>query len=382
MATSSKPIISRNKFAQGRRAFMARAAAAIGGLPLLSLGLGAGTANAQTPRAPARGQTFDFAIMGDMPYTRAQEPEYARVIADMNWRELAFVAHIGDMMADPRLYERDPKAARLPGDDESYRYALENFQTCRHPLVLTPGDNDWADYAEMKSVKLDPLERLEKLRSVFYPEGRSLGQRTMPVASQRSDATHGKYRENLRWSIGGVSFATFHIIGSNDNTGRGAAADAEYNARKAANLAWLKQVVAGAKADNSLGLVLITHANPGFENYWPASYLSRYFRTFAPIAAPKSAPPGPYDDFIKALSAEMETYAKPTALFHGDSHLHRIDKPLFSAKTQRPFENFTRIETFGWPDSHWIRTSVDPANPQLFTFTAQMVPGNRMHHQT
>lgn len=378
---TAKDSIRPSKFAQRRRAFMARVATAVGSLPFVSLSVGAGTAQAQTTRVPARGQTFDFGIMGDMPYTRAQEPEYARVIADMNGRDLAFVAHLGDMMADPRLYERDPKAARLPGDDESYRYALETFQTCRHPLVLTPGDNDWADYAEMKSVKLDPLERLEKLRSVFYPDGRSLGQRTMPVASQSSDATHGKYRENLQWSIGGVSFATFHIIGSNDNRGRGAAGDAEQSARRAANLAWLKQVFAGAKADNSLGLVLIIHANPCFENYWPASYLARYFRTFAPIAAPNPPPPGPYDDFVKALAAEMESYAKPTALFHGDSHLHRIDKPLFSARTRRPFENFTRVETFGWPDSHWIRVSVDPTNPQLFTFTAQMVPGNRVHHQ-
>ena len=47
---------------------------------------------------------------------------------------------------------------------------------------------------------------------------------------------------------------------------------------------------------------------------------------------------------------------------------------------KRPFENFTRAETFGWPDSHWLRVDVDPANPELFTCTAQIVPGNRLHH--
>jgi hypothetical protein len=40
------------------------------------------------------------------------------------------------------------------------------------------------------------------------------------------------------------------------------------------------------------------------------------------------------------------------------------------------FENFTRIETFGWPDTHWVRVTVDPANPQLFRFKAEIVPEN------
>lgn len=64
---------------------------------------------------------------------------------------------------------------------------------------------------------------------------------------------------------------------------------------------------------------------------------------------PNPLPASAYDDYVQILSEEMESYGKPTMLFHGDTHLFRIDKPLFSAKTKRPFENFTRAETFGWP---------------------------------
>jgi hypothetical protein len=96
---------------------------------------------------------------------------------------------------------------------------------------------------------------------------------------------------------------------------------------------------------------------------------------------PSPPPPSPFDDFLNALRAEMEVYDRPTAFLHGDTHLFRRDKPLFSSKTRRPFENFTRVETFGWPDSHWIRVTVDPEDLQLFTYTAQMVPGNRLHHK-
>ena len=79
---------------------------------------------------------------------------------------------------------------------------------------------------------------------------------------------------------------------------------------------------------------------------------------------------------MKALANELETFDKPVAYVHGDTHLFRIDKPLYSAKTSRVFENFTRIETFGWPDSHWLRIEVDPSDPQLFVVKPQIVPQN------
>ncbi|MBK8065740.1 MAG: hypothetical protein IPK29_18370 [Betaproteobacteria bacterium] len=79
---------------------------------------------------------------------------------------------------------------------------------------------------------------------------------------------------------------------------------------------------------------------------------------------------------MRALAAELETYDKPVAYLHGDTHLFRIDKPLYSTKTGRVFENFTRVETFGWPDTHWVRASIDPADPQLFRFKPEIVPAN------
>jgi len=62
-----------------------------------------------------------------------------------------------------------------------------------------------------------------------------------------------------------------HIVGENDNFGRTADMDAEQLERKAANLAWLRQTFAEAKGASSRGVVILTQANPGFENYWPAN---------------------------------------------------------------------------------------------------------------
>jgi hypothetical protein len=56
--------------------------------------------------------------------------------------------------------------------------------------------------------------------------------------------------------------------------------------------------------------------------------------------------------------------------------MFKVDQPLYNPKTQRPFANFMRVETFGSPNSHWVLVTVDPAKPQLFTFEPQIVPEN------
>lgn len=297
-------------------------------------------------------QRFEFGVIADVPYTGRQEKDFPNVIRAMNQAALSFVAHVGDFQADPREYYRQPQNIAEPCTDALYENARQLFQTSKHPLVLTPGDNDWADCHFLREREVDPLERLARIRTMFYPSSKSLGQNAMPVTSQAGDPQYAKFRENLRWSHGGITFVTLHIIGSNDNSGRTPAMDAEHAERAAANLAWMKQAFAAAKAGNSRGLVILTQANPGFENHWPGDLLGRYFRNFAGIKPPSPPKPSAYDTYLKALAEEVEQYDKPVAFIHGDTHIFRIDKPLVSPKTRRPFEHFTRMESFGNPETH------------------------------
>jgi hypothetical protein len=126
----------------------------------------------------------------------------------------------------------------------------------------------------------------------------------------------------------------------------------------------------------------MTQANPGFENYWPPTAKSRYFGPFVGRGQPPAALPSPFEEYIAAIREELEAYDKPVAFLHGDSHLHRIDKPLYSKITSRMFENFTRVETFGNPDTHWVRVTVDSSDPQLFTFKGEIVPENVVNRRT
>ncbi len=327
----------------------------------------------------AQERAFDFALIGDMPYTKVQEQEYQRVLAALNANELAFVAHIGDFQMDPRGYNPNPARSSMPCVDENYQAIYESFQTVRHPFVLTPGDNDWSDCWPLQAKKADPLELLAKMRTMFFPEGKSLGQKPMAVRQQSADPGFGKFRENLRWTLGGVVFVTLHIVGDNDNFGRTPEMDAEHFERKAANLAWLKQAFAQARATDSRGVVILTQANPRFEMAWRPGTRRSYLKHAEPPAPAQPGPPSGFDDYLSALVDELETYGKPVAYLHGDTHIFRIDKPLYSRKTNRAFLNFTRVETFGWPNSHWVRITVDPADPQLFRFKAEVVPGNTVN---
>ena len=317
--------------------------------------------------AGAQSGKFQFGAVGDTAYSKRGEAEFERMIAAMNKENLSFVIHVGDFEADPRPYARSPDKISMPCTDESFQRVLASFQRSAHPFVLTPGDNDWTDCHLLKAKQVDPLERLSTLRSMFFPEGRSLGQKSMPVVSQAKDQGFGKFRENLTWTVDGIVFATFHIVGSNDNFGRTPEMDAEHTERSAANIAWLKKAFASAKASNAPGLVLVTQANVAFESHWTGSLKGRYVRSVAGTRPPNEIKATGYDKFVGALADEMEGYSKPTLFVHGDTHLFRMSKPLLSKKTKRFFQNFTRVEVFGDPDSHWVRVTVDPSNPGLFT---------------
>jgi len=123
---------------------------------------------------PAR---FEIGLLGDLPYSGETEAKFPHLMQAMNEANLAFVVHVGDIEHDPRGYKVD-KTGTIPCTDEAFAQRKALFETSKHPFILTPGDNDWTDcrYAEPS---LDPLERLAKLREVFFQGDQSLGQRTL-----------------------------------------------------------------------------------------------------------------------------------------------------------------------------------------------------------
>jgi hypothetical protein len=317
---------------------------------------------------------FEFGLIGDLPYSAEDERQFPNLVEDINKADLAFVVHDGDFQADFRGY-RD---GFIPCSDETFSDRKNLAQSFKHPFIITPGDNDWTDCHYVKTAKFDPLDRLAKFRELFFSGNQSLGQRPLTVTRQSSNPKYSKFVENLRWTYGEILFVTVHLVGSDNNSGRTSEMDAEAVERNTADLAWISENFEFAKRSGSKAIVIITQANPGFQNRWPEARFRRYMLN-SRINPPENKKTA-YDDFLRALETETLRFASPVVFVHGDSHIFRIDKPLLNSKTGRMIENFTRVETFGTPDVHWVRVIVDLNDPNIFTFKPEIVRKNIIDH--
>ena len=327
----------------------------------------------------AQSVKFDFALIGDVPYDARHEREFANVMKDIDAAGLAFVIHDGDFWWDGAAWTEED-GGLPPCSDEAFENRLALAQNSRHPFIFVPGDNEWADCHRAKPRAYDPFERLTKLRQMFFAGDDSLGGRTIRLTRQSKDARYAKYRENVRWTYGGVLFVTLHVIGSNDNLGRTPEMDAEHAERMAANLAWMRQAFELAVRDKSPGVMIIAQADPRFETSWPSDMQQRYMLAGLGFKSPETRRATGFDGFVAALEQETVAFGKPVVYVHGDSHLFRIDKPLVGSRSRRIIENFTRVETVGFPDTHWVRARVDPGDPNVFSFRQEIVKENLVKH--
>jgi hypothetical protein len=78
----------------------------------------------------AQDRAFDFALIGDMPYTKVQDREYQRVLLALNAADLAFVAHIGDFQFDARPYNQNPASASTPASMTTTRRSSPPSRAC------------------------------------------------------------------------------------------------------------------------------------------------------------------------------------------------------------------------------------------------------------
>ncbi|MCQ8103493.1 metallophosphoesterase [Methylomonas sp. SURF-2] len=313
-------------------------------------------AGPQQQNAQGHGK-FEFALIGDVPYNEVDFWKLDNVIAEINAdQQLKWVLHAGDIKNGSTLCS-----------DEMFLDRLQRFSSFKKPFILTPGDNEWTDCHRANNGGYQPLERLSKLREVFYPlPGQTLGRKTMRVETQADDAQYAEFVENVRWKEQNVMFATLHIVGSNNAlanfAGRTAADNEEVVRRIEAARAWIGETFAKATAENARGVLLMFQANPGFE-----------------LAKGNSGRRG-FEEILADLEREIVDFKKPVALVHGDSHYFRVDKPMLGAISKRRIENATRIETFGADDVHWLRVEVDPNSAEVFSVHQEIVETNLEQH--
>ena len=282
--------------------------------------------------APALAAQFAFGAFGDMPYNRDEEPQLVSIIAEMNHQRLAFALHVGDF-----------KDARSECSDALFEERRATFGLSHHPFFYTPGDNEWIDCGRARWAPHQPLERLAKLRRIFFTRDLSLGQRPLDAERQTSRG----YPENMRWSVENVVFATLNVPGPDNNASR---MPDESRRRTAAVLEWMRQTFAVARTRKLPAVVLATQAD-----LWTGS--------------------SGYAEILAALGSEAQRYDGEVLVVHGDTHWFRFDKPLVDAASGRKVENVTRLEVYGSPFVNWVYVTVSVENGRA-KFTA--TPGSEI----
>ena len=324
------------------------------------------TAALSTP-APAQSQAFSFGLWGDMPYAKAKdEPKIPALIADMNASDIAF-----------SLYDGDIKDGSSKCTDDVYVAAIRMFNQFKKPVIYIPGDNEWTDCHRINNGGYDNLERLAHIRKVMFAQAGTFGMDTLPV--ERQGKPGDKFVENVRFVYNGVMFVGLNVPGSNNNqvldekdcTSKSArplaqceADNAEYAERDAANIAWMHAAFEKATAQKAAGLMLVFQGDPGFD---------------LPETEDKDESRTPdhsgYFALLDAIIGETRAFNGQVVLVHGDTHFFKIDKPLINATNM--LANLTRVQTFGSPNIHWIRVTVDASSPEVFTFHPMIVTANK-----
>ena len=290
------------------------------------------------------GETLAFALIGDVPYeTTAGAPSYVRMIDAINtsYKKVKFTIHAGDI-----------KPGNTLCSDSVYSSNVDYFNRFADASIFLPGDNEWTDCRGAHMGSMDPLERLARLREVFFSDDQSLGRNRIALEVQDHCADAAcrcpAYRENRRWSRSGVVFVTLDIPGSENNVGFDAASDAEAKCRGEANMAWLDAAVDLAAAAGNRALVVAIQAD-----IWNNKRHG-------------------YDAILAKLPAcARRLGARPLLLVHGDTHSLTIDRPFRDA-TGHAIANLLRLETYGSPFVGWVEVTVDPANPDLFAFAPRL----------
>src|SRR5262245_22603123 len=316
---------------------------------------------------------LDIAVIGDTPYDTAAIRLFPTMVAvidgDPKVRE---VVHVGDF-----------KSGTEQCSNARFQISADLFATFNDPMVYAIGDNEWTDCHRANNGGFNPIDRLNKVRELFYPiPGQVLGRRGKTVEAQSN------YPENQLWVESRVTFSVSHVLGSNnglnpwftdrkvngvpvpEQPNETAARTAEVAARQAANIAWLEHTFATAQAEGSVGIVLFLQADLWHPGDRAGGALFTAHQTW-----------------VERLSQLASSFNGKILMIVGDSHDYRVDPGVPWMNTYYGVTapaNITQIVVDRSVESpatdvgtqsviEWLRLHVDPRSPDVFSWEQVIV---------
>lgn len=278
-------------------------------------------------------ETWRFAAIGDIPYSDYERRELPRMIDEIAAEYPELIVHAGDI-----------KHSNERCSDELFRDRHAVFDASPVPFIFAPGDNEWTDCRRVIAGGYDELERLDKLREIFFSQPYSLGKKRIPVTQQPGMSEH------MSWRLGPVLFVSLNVPGPDNNFGRRKVPAREFKTRNPKVIDWMKGAFSDARGEKLAGIVILMQGNPGFDHF----------------AA--GLPHEGYRELLETLRRETLAFSGQVLLIHGDTHWQRIDHPLRHPGTHQPIANFTRLETFGYPFMGWVKVFINTDASGLFRF--------------
>ena len=113
--------------------------------------------------ATVQADSWRFALIGDTPYSADERRELPRLLGAIAAEHPAFIVHAGDF-----------KSGNARCSDALFRDRHALFDAAAVPFIYVPGDNEWTDCSRVLAGGFDPLERLNRLREIFFADRFSL----------------------------------------------------------------------------------------------------------------------------------------------------------------------------------------------------------------
>lgn len=334
---------------------------------------------------PAQAAKFSFVTLGDTAYNIPDDyPEYQALIKTINASKPAFSIHVGDIWGVNECSETE------------YKRHWDLFHEFDHPVMYTPGDNEWADCAPTEHLGtvsrfiageataqdmeiivdgtnlIGGFERklygdwrsgLNGIRNTFFATNKSLGQKPIELTRQADVSDFKEIVENAMWENTDVLFGTVHVSGSANNFAINEKARAlEAIKRTQANFAWINRVFDNAIASDAKAVVIALHASL-FEDGDGGNFTGQKVR---------GGQEGAYYWMVRAIRDRGAEFKRPVLVVHGDFHEFVVDRPFLVSNGEfepASYANITRLQVYGSPEIKAVQVNVDTATPWVFSFS-------------
>jgi hypothetical protein len=188
-----------------------------------------------------------FAIIGHS-FAGGGEAKLEQALKDSSDTSLAFVVVTGIKGKDEGC------------GDKLYLRRRDLLNEAKRPLILAPAGSDWTE-CRNSAGRSNAIERLNRLRELYYGEPASLGARKLAVTRLSMSPRFRSYAENAHWEVGKVLYATVNLPANNNHYLPAAGRNSEYEDRLVANRFWLNRLFALARRDKMEAVVLFSEGD-------------------------------------------------------------------------------------------------------------------------